>query len=69
MNTNLLIARPFAVIAILVAGARNVGRWFWRCCERRRQRLVLAALDEHQLRDLGLTRGQSRIEAEKPFWR
>ena len=37
--------------------------------ERRRQRHALAALDDHLLRDVGLTRGAIRPEVSKPFWR
>ena len=37
--------------------------------ERRRQRHALAALDDHLLRDIGLTRGAIRTEVSKPFWR
>jgi len=69
MNTNLLPALPIAIAALLGQGLKRAGAAFWRCYDRRRQRLVLAALDERQLRDLGLTRGEARIEAERPFWR
>ena len=37
--------------------------------ERRRQRHALAALDDHLLRDIGLTRSAIRQEVSKPFWR
>ena len=37
--------------------------------ERRRQRHTLAALDDHLLRDIGLTRSAIRKEVSKPFWR
>jgi uncharacterized protein YjiS (DUF1127 family) len=37
--------------------------------ERRRQRHALAALDDHLLRDIGLTRSAVRMEVSKPFWR
>lgn len=36
---------------------------------RRRQRRALAALDDHLLRDLGLTREDAVRESGKPFWR
>jgi uncharacterized protein YjiS (DUF1127 family) len=35
---------------------------------RTRERQALAELDEHLLRDCGLTREQARREADKPFW-
>ena len=36
--------------------------------ERGRSRRVLATLDDHQLRDIGVTRDEARIESAKPFW-
>ncbi|MBO6868802.1 MAG: DUF1127 domain-containing protein [Thalassococcus sp.] len=33
-----------------------------------RQRRALAALDDHQLRDIGLTPEDARQEAERLFW-
>jgi uncharacterized protein YjiS (DUF1127 family) len=35
----------------------------------RRQLRDLCQLDDHTLRDIGLTRAAIRYEAEKPFWR
>ena len=37
--------------------------------ERARQRHMLAMMDDHLLRDIGLDRSAARVEAEKPFWR
>ncbi|TMI98902.1 MAG: DUF1127 domain-containing protein [Alphaproteobacteria bacterium] len=37
--------------------------------ERRRQRNALAGLDDHQLRDIGITRIEAARECGKPFWR
>ena len=37
--------------------------------EKRRQRLELAELNDHQLADIGLTRDEARREAAQPFWR
>jgi len=39
----------------------------WR--ERARQRRHLAGLNDHMLRDIGLTRGDVMAECSKPFWR
>jgi uncharacterized protein YjiS (DUF1127 family) len=39
----------------------------WRDRFRGRQQLVL--LDDHALRDIGITRLQAEAEANKPFWR
>ena len=33
-----------------------------------RQRQALAALDDHMLKDIGLSRADARCEAERPFW-
>jgi uncharacterized protein YjiS (DUF1127 family) len=36
---------------------------------RRRDRRILARLDQHILRDIGLSADEARTEAAKPFWR
>jgi len=36
---------------------------------RARQRRDLAALSDHNLRDIGLTRNDVDLEVRKPFWR
>ncbi|WP_236784034.1 DUF1127 domain-containing protein [Azospirillum humicireducens] len=37
--------------------------------ERRKQRYTLMHLDDHQLKDIGLSRSQVEQEVTKPFWR
>jgi uncharacterized protein YjiS (DUF1127 family) len=37
--------------------------------ERARQRRQLLRMDDHMLRDIGISRGEAFGEAEKPFWR
>ncbi len=37
--------------------------------ERARQRRALARLDDHLLRDVGLSRAAAVLESRKPFWR
>lgn len=37
--------------------------------ERRRQRRQLAMMDEHMLRDIGLSSADVEHEVHKPFWR
>jgi uncharacterized protein YjiS (DUF1127 family) len=36
---------------------------------RRRDRRILARLDQHMLRDIGLSPDEVRTESTKPFWR
>ena len=44
-------------------------QWCTRCSERSRQRQALAELDDHFLKDIGVTRQQAIAEAAKPFWK
>ena len=37
--------------------------------DRARQRHHLMGLDEHQLKDIGVSRAEAEHEARKPFWR
>ena len=37
--------------------------------ERREQRRHMLSLDDRLLRDIGLSRVQAQMEADKPFWR
>jgi uncharacterized protein YjiS (DUF1127 family) len=37
--------------------------------DRARQRRALAGLDDHLLRDIGISRGDARRESAMPFWR
>jgi uncharacterized protein YjiS (DUF1127 family) len=50
---------PVAAAGVLIA------RWI----ERSRQRKALAGLDDHQLRDIGITRVDAARECDKPFWK
>lgn len=54
--------KPTHLVAI---GWMLVARWIERAC----QRQALAALDDHMLRDIGITRVEAARECEKPFWR
>ena len=42
----------------------TLGRWLQRAAQRR----ALAALDDHRLRDIGVTRQAAAREARRPFW-
>ncbi|TJV23545.1 MAG: DUF1127 domain-containing protein [Mesorhizobium sp.] len=44
--------------------SRQLARWY----DRHLQRLDLAEIDDHQLRDLGLARQDVRRECAKSFW-
>ena len=50
---------------IVVSGSRLIATWI----ERTRQRYALAGLDDHMLRDIGITRVEAARESGKPFWR
>jgi uncharacterized protein YjiS (DUF1127 family) len=45
--------------------AETVGVWH----ERRRGRAELARMSPYELRDIGISRGEASLEAQKPFWR
>jgi uncharacterized protein YjiS (DUF1127 family) len=49
----------------VAAAWRLVSSWI----ERAHQRRALAGLNDHQLRDLGITRVDAMREVEKPFWK
>jgi uncharacterized protein YjiS (DUF1127 family) len=38
-------------------------------CSRHRQRSALGELDDHLLKDIGVTRDEALRETAKPFWR
>jgi uncharacterized protein YjiS (DUF1127 family) len=48
----------------LAGAGRTLGAWRRRRFERQR----LTELDDHLLRDIGLTRGEALREVAKPFW-
>lgn len=48
--------------------SRRLWRAAVRWAARARQRRDLAALDAQLLRDIGVTPGEARREAAKPFW-
>jgi uncharacterized protein YjiS (DUF1127 family) len=63
------IQRPGSVTiswrAALLAGTAAIST----ILARRRQRLALRELDDHLLRDIGLSRAEAGREASKPLWR
>lgn len=48
---------------------QDVAGWWRAALERRRQRRALGELDDHLLRDIGISREQARCESRVPFWR
>lgn len=43
---------------------------WWRATRHRhRTRQLLAVMDDTMLKDIGLTRSEAQLEAQKPFWR
>ncbi len=59
-----LVIDPLRPVLLLKAGWRQVVHW-WQLAEQRRR---LAMLDEHELKDMGLSRGDVMQESERPFW-
>ena len=61
-----LTYQPVRAVAAAFARMReNIA--YWR--QQQRARAQLLALDEHGLKDIGISRAQARFEAEKPFWK
>lgn len=64
-NLRLQPAQPVALGSRFLGALLTLEAW----ADRRRQRQVLSELDDHMLRDIGLTRAAAEHEASKPFWR
>ncbi|MEL6449696.1 MAG: DUF1127 domain-containing protein [Pseudomonadota bacterium] len=58
-------ARMPAASVVALRVAVLLSKW----ATRRRTRLALAQLSDHQLRDVGLTPADASIEARRVFWR
>jgi uncharacterized protein YjiS (DUF1127 family) len=56
---------PISLLKIL----HRFGAGYRLCRERYRQRRQLMEMDDRQLRDIGITRGQAEQEALKPVWK
>lgn len=52
-----------------IAERTRLLNYLLRCAERASQRRVLLELDDHLLRDIGLSRRDALIESARPFWR
>jgi uncharacterized protein YjiS (DUF1127 family) len=55
--------------AAVVAALRRFGAWCFTCFQRAEQRKRLAELDEHLLKDIGVSPRAAAEESTKPFWR
>ena len=62
------IARAIARSAASPRRRRGFIALLWQVAGLRRQRRLLARLDDHALRDIGLTRADARNEAARPIW-
>ena len=69
-------ASPLAFLASLRAAASAVAGNLWKAAEvtqpwyyRWRQRQALMRLDDHLLKDIGVSRADADQEATKPFWK
>lgn len=60
--------RLLSVILPRPTGEPRPLRRLLRLAALRRSRLRLAELDDHLLRDIGLTRGEASLEAERVSW-
>ena len=50
-------------------GPRPVYEWLRAARHRWRTRALLAEMGDDMLRDIGITRAEASVEANKPFWR
>jgi uncharacterized protein YjiS (DUF1127 family) len=57
------------VVAVTVDGIGGIVDRLVEWQDRRRQRRELLALDEHLLKDIGVSRVEAEFEGYKPFWR
>lgn len=55
-------------LAWLHQKAHDIAERFWAYYRRTKQRQVLRELNDHQLKDIGISRVDALQEANKPFW-
>jgi uncharacterized protein YjiS (DUF1127 family) len=56
------------IAGALAIGSRRIGDTLLLWQERRRQRRALGSLNDHILKDLGLSRSDAGRESQKRFW-
>ena len=57
------------ISVLLMAGLQSVVRTVLQWNQRSRQRQALADLDDHLLKDIGISPKAAAAEAGQPFWR
>lgn len=57
------------VVAVTIEGVGDLVDHLVEWQDRRRQRRELLSLDDHLLKDIGVTRVEAEVEGYKPFWR
>lgn len=68
MSQSSQVLHPGCRTAITIAFFPRWIATLMRTHERWRQRQDLRELEDHLLRDVGITREQAQYEASKPFW-
>jgi uncharacterized protein YjiS (DUF1127 family) len=70
-----VMRRQAALLRFFGCVADMIGTWSLTASERlrlwgerKRQRRALATMNDHMLKDMGLTRGDAEIEIGKRFW-
>ena len=68
-NGHIAGAQSKGFLAGLAHAAQGVFKTLVLWQRRREQRRYLLSLDDRLLRDIGLSRVEAEVEADKPFWR
>lgn len=61
--------RIYGMLTASYHSLANLGSWLITAYRRQVQRAQLRTMSDRMLQDIGLTRTQAELEAEKPFWR
>lgn len=62
------LSRPWSGLSRLACYARGRFLVFELAMQVRRERRMLAALDDRVLKDVGFQRGEAQVEAQRSFW-
>lgn len=66
---SILSANARGIVTALVRPVATLAEMAMVWSERRRQRNALMSLDDHLLKDIGVSRLDAEMEGVKPFWR